>query len=289
MIVGLGGNDVIAGLGGNDLMCGGPGSDKLDGGAGSDRLSGDRGNDVLVGGVGSDTADFSSSSAGIDADLAAGTATGAGADTLRTIENLVGCAGDDFFVGDSGNNSLSGGNGFDVLVGLGGNDRLDGGRAFDLADFETSVTGVMANLSTRTATGEGTDTLTNIEGVIGSPLDDTLTGSSGVNLFIPLTGNDVVEGGDGVDFVDFEASSAPITANLSTGTATGEGTDTLTHIEGLIGSPGNDSLTGDGGPKTLLGLAGDDTLDGGAGTDALDGGDGTDPCLNGENNSNCEL
>jgi Ca2+-binding RTX toxin-like protein len=89
-----------------------------------------------------------------------------------------------------------------------------------------------------------------------------------------------------------------VTVDLAAGTATGEGTDTLTGIENVFGS-GNfgDTLTGDTQDNALFGSGGDDSvsggdgnddLDGGNGTDALDGGIGTDTCLNGETIVNCE-
>ncbi len=64
--------------------------------------------------------------------LQAGTATGEGADTLSSIENVIGGSGQDVLTGNAVANSLYGGNGDDTLSGAGGNDRLFGG---DDADF----------------------------------------------------------------------------------------------------------------------------------------------------------
>ncbi|MGZ8567500.1 MAG: calcium-binding protein [Actinomycetota bacterium] len=289
VIVGLGRNDTIKGRGGDDTICGGDGRDTIISGAGDDRLFGDAGSDGINGGAGVDTADFSSSSVGVDADLSQGMATGAGSDTLAGVENLVGSRFDDTLVGDDGDNSLSGGDGFDLLAGLLGDDQLDGGAGdFDIADFERSAAGVTADLSIGTATGEGDDTLAGIEGLVGSDLDDSLTGDGADNLLLGLMGNDAFDGGAGTDWVDFENAPSAVTANLATGTATGEGSDTLTGVEVLFGSIGDDVLTGDGGANMLFGFSGNDTLDGGDGNDVLDGGDGTDTCLNGEDNSDCE-
>ncbi len=55
--------DVLRGFGGNDLLFGGSGNDTLDGGAGAD---------ALVGGPGTDTADYSSSAAGVTVNLLTG-------------------------------------------------------------------------------------------------------------------------------------------------------------------------------------------------------------------------
>ena len=165
---------------------------------------------------------------------------------------------------------------------------------------------VTANLSTETATGEGVDTLKDFEALVGSPYDDTLTGDASSNIIAPLGGNDTCEGGSGEDYIEFVVSSAGVVVNLMTGTATGEGTDTIANFEDVVGSPGNDTITGNTGNNLLVGLTGDDTisggdgndvllglegndtLDGGNGNDYLDGGDGTDSCANGEASTNCE-
>ncbi len=317
IIVGLAGNDVIKGLGGNDRICGGTDNDTLLGGGGDDVLEGQEGNDRLASGAGSfdfllggpggdalnggsgidDLASYFAAPGPMTVDLTAGTATGDGSDTLAGIEDvngskfddvLTGDAGPNFLYGQPGNDRLSGGDGsFDGLYGGAGDDTLDGGLGEDFASFFYSSAGVTVNLTTGTATGEGTDTLANIEDLEGSRQDDSLTGNAGPNLFWPLLGNDTIDGTTGTDTVSYEFSNSGVTASLTTGTATGEGTDTLTGIENLNGSRSTDNLTGDAGPNVLHGLAGDDTLVGGEGTDTLDGGNGTDTC-DGESEVNCE-
>lgn len=241
VIVGLGGGDTIKGLGGGDRICGGNGSDKLIGGDRSDALVGEAGNDTLSGGGGSDG-----------------------------------------FFGGAGNDSFNGGTGID-----------------DLASYFFAPSGVQADLAAGTATGgEGTDTLTGIEDLEGSRFDDTLTGDPGWNFFFPGEGNDAVNGGGDIrDRVDFFFSASAVVVDLTAGTATGEGTDTLTGIGQVFGSKHDDTITGDANANTLLGgpgndsvsgADGDDTLDGGDGTDTLDGGIGTDTCTNGETVTNCE-
>jgi Ca2+-binding RTX toxin-like protein len=230
VIVGLGKNDTINGRGGDDTICGGDGKDTIIGGGGSDMLLGEAGNDVLKGG------------------------------------------------GD-----------FDVLFGGPDNDSLDGGDFFDLASYFFSAAAIDANLTTGTVTGEGTDTLTSISDLEGSRFDDTLTGDEGENFFFPGDGDDSIDGGGGLtDEVAYAFSASAVTVNLSAGTATGQGTDDLTGIEWVYGSPFDDTITGDANANSLFGADGNDHLDGGLGTDAIDGGDGTDTCLNGEDNTNCE-
>jgi Ca2+-binding RTX toxin-like protein len=133
---------------------------------------------------------------------------------------------------------------------------------------------------------------------LGSRFDDVLTGSDANNTFQTEGGNDTIDGGGGLDFASFARSPGPVTVDLAAGTATGEGTDTLTGIENVFGSDDfGDTLMGDtqdnalfesGGDDSVSGSDGNDALDGGNGTDALDGGIGTDTCLNGETIANCE-
>jgi len=295
VIVGLAGNDLIKGLGGNDRICGGKGNDTLLGGGGGDALEGDEGNDKVGGGAGfdflgggpggdtvnggtgiGDLAYYFAAPGPVTVDLSAGTATGDGSDTLTGVEDIAGSKFDDvitgnaasnFLYGEDGNDTLSGGDGDDGLWGRGGDDALDGGSGEDFVSFVFSQFGVTANLTTGTATGEGSDTVANIENIVGSHHDDTLTGDAGPNVFWPRRGNDAIDGSGGEDWVSFEFSSAPITADLSAGSATGEGTDILAGVENLFGSRFDDALTGDAGPNKLTGWDGNDTLSGGDGDD----------------------
>jgi hypothetical protein len=91
-----------------------------------------------------------------------------------------------------------------------------------------------------------------------------------------LDGDDVLDGGDGIDTASFDLSPCCIRADLAAGTATGAGTDQLVGIENLTGSQGDDVLRGDGGPNVLSGLGGTDLLYGGDGDDQVLGGDGDD-------------
>jgi Ca2+-binding RTX toxin-like protein len=124
-------NDVIYGDSGNDRLLGGGGNDKLFGGNGTDTLLGGLGDDTLDGGSGNDTADYSTSASVVTANLALGTATGEGNDTLLNIEHLIGSSFDDVLTGSGGNNNLSGGAGNDIIHGGGGNDTLTGGAGLD--------------------------------------------------------------------------------------------------------------------------------------------------------------
>ena len=215
-------------------------------------------------------------------------------------DKLIGGDRGDALVGEAGNDILSGGGGNDGFFGGAGTDSFNGGAGIDdLASYFYAPSGVQADLTAGTASGgEGTDTWTGIEDLEGSRFDDTLTGDANWNFFYPGEGNDtVVGGGDLRDQVNYFYSGSAVIVDLTAGTVTGAGTDTLTGIGQVVGSSHDDTITGDananvlnGGPgnDTISGAAGDDTLDGGDGTDTLDGSDGTDTCKNGETVTNCE-
>jgi Ca2+-binding RTX toxin-like protein len=334
-LTGSGFNDVLTGdanantLGGGagiDTLEGGGGNDVLAGGAGNDVLSGGAGNDTLDGGTQIDTASYATATAGVTVTLATTAAQntgGAGTDRLTAIENLAGSsfndtltgngsanvltggAGSDFVDGGAGNDTIAGGAGSDTLAGGAGNDTIDGGADIDTASYATATSAVTVNLATATAQntgGGGRDTLTSIENLTGSNLNDRLTGDAGDNLLsgeagndtlrgaagndtlVGGAGNDTLDGGADIDTASYSTAGAGVTVSLAVTTAqnTGAaGTDTLTAVENLTGSRFGDTLTGDGNANMIVGGAGNDTLNGGAGNDWLGGGLGNDTAIGG--------
>jgi Ca2+-binding RTX toxin-like protein len=130
--------DQLSGRGGNDLLSGGAGNDRLYGGDGNDVLKGGAGNDILSGGLGVDTADYSDlRDTGVWVSLLAaryggGSYGGAGEDSLRSIENLVGSRVNDELTGDAGANTIRGQSGNDLIWGEGGDDILYGDAGDDV-------------------------------------------------------------------------------------------------------------------------------------------------------------
>ncbi len=189
---------------------------------------------------------------------------GAGTDTLLSVENLTGSNFNDTLTGNGGSNVLNGG---------GGNDTLDGVGGTDTASYSGATVGVTVNLALTAAqntVGAGTDTLKNLENLTGSNFNDTLLGNAG---------NNVLNGGVGVDTVSYANAATGVTVNLGLTTAqntVGAGTDTLLNMENLTGSNFNDTLTGNIGSNALVGGVGTDQLNGGAGIDTLTGGTGLD-------------
>jgi Ca2+-binding RTX toxin-like protein len=116
--------------------------------------------------------------------------------------------------------------------------------------------------------------------------DDVICGGPGRDQLLGGDGNDVVDGGPGTDVMVFGRSRIGVTADLSTGVATGMGRDRFSGIEGLGGtSRGNDVLIGDDRANLFQGFGGDDVIradDGDdrifsdPGDDTFDGGEGRD-------------
>jgi CSLREA domain-containing protein len=251
------------GSGGNDTITGDNGVNIIDGAAGDDTLEGRAGDDTITGGPNSatprDTVVFDEATNPINVDLTNGAPqnTGDGTDTITTTENVTGSAQNDTVKGTAGDNTING---------LAGSDTVDysGGAA------------VNVDLPSDAATGQGTDSLPNVENAVGSDNPDTLTGDGANNTFTGLLGADNITGGAATDTAVY---TQIINASLATGQASGaEGTDTLstTDIENLSGSGQADTLTGNDLVNALFGNGGPDTLSGGAGIDQLFGGAGND-------------
>ena len=222
------------------------GKDQLDGGDGDDKLYGDNVADDLA--VVSD---------------------GSNDDTLK---------------GGAGNDELYGGKGADTLYGGAGNDIINGGADTDIVNYADATGSVTVDLGDTTAQavggGAGTDTISNIENIIGSAYNDT--------FYSNHTASNVFDGGatdsNGGDTVSYINLLNDKTGTAYTGTATVNyiiadlsGTtdtviikssaanvvDTLIGIENITGSSGNDTIFGDAGNNTLKGQAGNDIIDGG--------------------------
>ncbi|MEP4380065.1 MAG: hypothetical protein ABJ363_13765 [Alphaproteobacteria bacterium] len=266
-IVGGTGNDTIYGQGGDDTISGGAGADTIDAGSGDDIIHASGGGDTIDGGAGSDTINYSAAASGGSVNLSTGTdSTGA---TISNIENLVGSNSGDTLVGNGEANVLSGGGGNDTLSGGAGNDRLRGGDGNDIlaggegadtlnggagidtvvyADATSGVTaslGGVGNIDIANLNDEADgDQITNVENLIGSGHNDSLTGNSDANLIRGGGGNDSIMGGAGNDTL-----------------VGGSGNDTVS------GGSGNDTISGGDGNDTLRGNTGDDVLSGNAGDD----------------------
>jgi len=284
---GSGADSLIAASSGSTLY-GNEGDDTFWGGAGNDRFDGGSGNNAVS---------YASQTANLTISLgttANGSAVGGtvGTDTLVNIEVVFGGSGSDILIAGSAADSLYGGAGADTLIGGSGNDLLDGGSGQDIADYHTKTGNLVVTLNGASAgtaaggVGIGTDSLVNVEVVLGAlgnntliadSLGDSLYGNSSADTFIGGVGNDVMDGGGGADTVDYSSQAGALTINLSSSVTGGTvGTDILANIEVAIGGAGADTLIAGAGHDSLYGGLGNDTLISGSGNDLLDGGGGND-------------
>ena len=263
MIVGGSGDDELHGDEGNDTLYGGSGDDILRGGAGDDLLYGGTGVDLFDGGEGNDTIrlDFSStqSAPGAIVDLNNQTLNWKSVfpqETLISIENVTGTSNDDTLIGNEEANILQGLTGNDVIYGNGGDDTLYANG--------TGTNMVYGGTGDDFMWSQGTG-------------DDTLHGNEGDDTFRGYRGNNTYDGGEGIDLLDLSNTSWDINVDLASGVfGTGGNQSTLTNIENVKGTSGDNQITGNAAANTLEGRHGDDTLRGLGGDDLLIGGAGSD-------------
>ncbi|USQ94694.1 calcium-binding protein [Caulobacter sp. RL271] len=263
-LIGDAGINLLSGGNGDDLLIGGAGNDKLDGGAGSDTVS-----YADVVGAGMLLINLSAQVTTIMGP------TGFESDTLTSIENAIGSSGSDWLVGSNGDNKLYGGAGNDTIEGKGGADVLDGGDGNDLI-VTGGIFGAAAPGSLMLG-GDGNDSIQS------GNSNDTMLGGAGddyleVQDYATMR---IVDGGTGTDALGFGAGgiafAGGVVFDLSQTTAQTVATGvvvTVSGVENVYGSAGNDTLIGDANANLLRGGNGDDTLQGGDGNDILEGGFG---------------
>ncbi|RUM11342.1 calcium-binding protein, partial [Rhizobium phaseoli] len=296
-----------------NTITGGAAADTLSGGAGNDTLNGGAGADRLIGGEGDDT--YIVDHAG---DIVTEAAS-AGTDTVRTtlasytlgsdVEHLTYIGTAAFVgIGNSLDNTITGGTAADTLSGGAGNDTLNGGAGADRliggAGDDTYIVDNAGDIVTEAADA-GTDTvhttlatysiaaLTNVENLTyAGSADFTGTGNALANTITGGAGNDMLNGGAGADTLIGGAGHDTYIVDHAGDTvieAADAGTDTVrtilaaytlgTNVENLIfigtgafagtGNALNNVMVGGSGSNTLTGGAGDDILTGGAAADVF--------------------
>jgi Ca2+-binding RTX toxin-like protein len=193
-----------------------------------------------------------------------------------SIERITGTSHQDVFFGDAAENDLRGAGGYDWFVGsAGGRERYYGGSGVDTVTYFRSAEGVTASLRGGARiggeeTGFGTrgdaarDLFVEIENLVGTLHDDSLTGNEGRNLLNGLAGddmlfgyggvdrlkggagNDTIDGGAGSDYAVFNGNMADTTltrTGSTTATAVGtDGTDSLINVEYFVFDDGQVSI-----------------------------------------------
>ncbi|MEQ9696016.1 M10 family metallopeptidase C-terminal domain-containing protein [Shimia sp. SDUM112013] len=206
-------------------------------------------------------------------------------------DQIYGYGGDDTLYGDSRDDTLEGGAGDDILQGGPGNDSIAGGDgAHDRVAFDDAASGVSVDLSQTEIQDDGwwggVDTISGIEGIIGSAHADSLIGDHGDNIITGNAGADSIHGRDGVDTLDYASETGPagivVTMQANMATDSFGHSDNFTGIEAIWGTAHGDSITGDLRANHLVGNDGNDSLHGGVGDDTLDGGAGDDLFTSGD-------
>ena len=178
------GNDTLEGGAGDDVLAGRNGLDSLVGGTGNDRfimLIND-GADGIFGDAGDDMIDFSRANAtqGVTVDLGLTGSQGFtefGADTLSSIEHVLGTGFNDFVSGASDANVLIGGDGNDQLFGNSDADSLVGGTGQD--DFDYNNPGELIFNATNDTFSGAADTIADFS---SSESDIIAFSSGGFNM-----------------------------------------------------------------------------------------------------------
>ncbi|MEX2451143.1 MAG: hypothetical protein WD407_09840 [Rhodospirillales bacterium] len=186
-------------------------------------------------------------------------------------EIINGFAGNDIIDGGGGDDTIDGGDDDDTLTGGAGNDVIDGGAGTDTVDYSGDAAGVVVDLQAGTATdGAGdTDTLSNIENVIGSGFNDTITGSTEANTLDGGAGDDTISGGAGNDTLTGGAGNDTFIIQDGTGDevitdfVAGTNTDDVIDLSGVASLNSFVDVffaTTDSGDGAVIDLGGGSTL-----------------------------
>ncbi|MBL1146194.1 MAG: tandem-95 repeat protein [Proteobacteria bacterium] len=130
-------------------------------------------------------------------------------------DNISGLGGNDTLTGGDGDDTVLAGDGNDTIIaGSGaGNDHYDGGAGNDTIVYSSTTQGVTVDLAQGTGSGieVDSDTIVNVENVVGGDGDDTITGNEADNILSGGLGSDtyiitlddsrdtVIDSSDGTD------------------------------------------------------------------------------------------
>jgi serralysin len=245
-----GGNDTVVAGGGEDTVYGGDGNDLLQGGFVTDFIYGEAGDDTIQvlngeffdnsdGGDGFDTLDHSASDySGTTFDFEAQLISGAGVNApafVRNIELYLDGSGDNTIVSNGESRTYYGNGGNDYMIAEIGGETMDGGvGGTDTIDL-SRWSGVYVVDMTTGSSNYSNELFTNFENLVSGAGNDSITGTTGINVITTQDGNDSINAGAGNDTV-----------------FAGAGDDVITDTESMFS----------GGSE-------DDVYDGGSGTDTL--------------------
>jgi Ca2+-binding RTX toxin-like protein len=260
------------------------------------------GNDVLDGRGGAGTGDQAANDLRIFGDAGDDTLFGGAAG-----DSLAGEGQDDTLIGRGGSDTFLGGQGDDTLDGFTDAGGIPDSLNYSFAPSGVTVDLAQIPSGTLSTGSEGVDTISgNFPVLSGSPHPDVLMGGADAEQIRGQAGNDVIDGGPGSDFIDGVAgmdlvrggldddtlsggttfaagpgdtvaydgvlgalSGVTVDLGFASSASGGQGVDSLTEFENVIGSDLPDLITGDGGSNVLTGGGGMDEVLGLAGTDTL--------------------
>jgi Ca2+-binding RTX toxin-like protein len=295
VLAGNGGSDRLDGAGGADVMFGGTGNDTYVVNNAGDRVNETTGgasdvdtvlasvnfslfNQAQTQGTVENIALTGSSSISATGDFRNNALTGnSGGNTLTGNDGndtLDGQGGSDALNGGAGDDTLLGGDGNDVLDGGTGVNTLDGQGGVDTATFANSAAGIFAILGQNGADGGvifGNNTLRSIENLIGSSFGDVLAGNEEKNVIdgrggndrlLDSLGDDIYDGGNGFDVLEFGSAESAVNVNMQNATVSHAGTqeaDKFISIESVTGSRFSDVFTTSSRNDAFSGAGGNDS------------------------------
>lgn len=301
-VYGGSGDDLIIGDSGDNILGSSGGNDILNGLLGNNTYRFFDGfEQVTIIHASAETLDFSNVTSALTFNPAAGLVTGPAGSLVNydymLVKSYIGGADSDLFIFPDGfilpdGTIISGGPGggtidlsahllqTDLLLTGTGDSGFNGRQAAIPGGFTniTAVIGSVANSDNNKLSGANLDSLysfaaggykvtTNAQelsfvnfGLIsGGNADDTFAFSGDVNY------DGLVDGGGGSNWLDYSAYGAPVSVNLTTGSATAVSLgmiNTVKQILNIIGSPGDDHLVGSSAGNIFSGGGGNDYLEG---------------------------
>ncbi|WP_299880244.1 calcium-binding protein [uncultured Sulfitobacter sp.] len=213
---------------------------------------------------------------------------------LDGADKIFGRSGDDTLVGGKGDDIVKGGQGDDDLVWNNGDgsDLMDGGKGNDLvqvnfdtdlvnddlqnkdvAEFSVTDKGVaFARIEVNDQTERG---LFNLDVRNTETLETNFGGGEDTAVLVDNILDKIVldlDGGAGIDTLDFSQLSSAVEVDLAAGTmasAGGTKTSTAVNFENIEGTAFDDTITGDDQDNVIRGGAGNDVMQGGEGADTF--------------------
>ena len=203
-------------------------NDKLTGNTAANSLNGGVGADTMIGGLGNDGY-YVDNIGDVVTELA-----NEGIDTVySTISYTLGANLENLYINTTGAVNATGNALANVLYAGAGNNVIDGLDGSDTVSYAYAVSGVTVSLASTAAQatgGSGTDTLLNIENLVGGSYNDILIGNAGANGLTGGAGNDTLNGSAGADTL------AGGVGNDTYVLGRGYGIDTITENDATAGN-----------------------------------------------------